>query len=91
MFVNVRACMVIVLCLYVSLEMFVWLLCVCLRVCMHVCDCVCVYGGCVVFVRVSGHVCMVIVCACVSVCMFVNVCACLAVVFCLYAFLAMFI
>ena len=46
--------------------------CGCLHVCMHVCERVRLYGGCVAFVCVSGHVCMVIVCVCVDVCMFVN-------------------
>ena len=39
--------------------------------------CVCLNGDCVVFVCVSGKVCIVIVRVCVRVCMFVDVCACL--------------
>ena len=52
---------------------------------MHICECVCSYHGCVVFVCVSGPVCMVNVCVCVcnGVCMFVNVCVCLRP--CLYS------
>ena len=65
--------------------------CVCLRVCMHVCECVCVFGDCVVFVCVSGHVCMVIVCVCICVCMFVNVCVCIVNVLCLHVSLAIFV
>ena len=57
----------------VSLAMFVWSS-ECLRKCMHVCDCVCLYGNRVVFVRVPGDVCIVIVSVCVAVCVFVNVC-----------------
>ena len=64
MFVVVCACVLFVLSLYVSPAIFVSWLCVCLRVCMHVCECVCVYGGSVVLVCVSGHVCMVIVGVC---------------------------
>ena len=56
-----------------------------LRGYMHVCECVCVYGWCVVFVCVSGHVCNVIACVYVGVCMFVGVCACMVIVLCLYA------
>ena len=52
---------------------------------------VCLYGGCVVFVRVSGHVCIVIVGVCVDVYVFVNVCACMVVVSCLDVSLAMFV
>ena len=44
-----------------------------LRVCMYVCECVCLYGGCVVFVCVLSHACMVIVGACVAISMFVSV------------------
>ena len=65
--------------------------CVCLRVCMHVCECVCLYCGCVVFVCVPGHVCMVIVDVYVGVCMFVNVCAYMVTVLCLYVSLTMFV
>ena len=39
-----------------------------LRVCMHVCECVRLYGDCVVFVCVSGHICMVVVRARVYAC-----------------------
>ena len=58
---------------------------------MHVCDCVRLYGECVVFVCVSGYVCMVSVCVCVrvNVCMFEHVFACVVIVLCLYASLAM--
>ena len=56
--------------------------CVCLRGRMQVCDCACVYCDCIVFVCVSGHVCMVIVGGCVVACMFVSVCLyCECVVF----------
>ena len=67
--------------------------CVCLRRCVYVCDCVCLYCGCVVFVCVSGNVCIMIVGVCVGVCMLVNVCvcACMVVVLCLYVSLAMFV
>ena len=65
--------------------------CLCLPVRMHVCGCACVQCGCVVFVCVSGHVCMVIVRVCVNVCMFVDVCACVVVVLCLYVYLTMFV
>ena len=65
--------------------------CVCLHVCMHVCECVWLYGDCVVFVLVSGNVCMVIVNVYVCVYMFVNVCACMVVVLRLYVSLAMFV
>ena len=65
--------------------------CGCLRSCIHVCQCVRLYCDVVVFVCVSGDVCMVIVCVCVGVCMFVNVCACMVVVMCLYVSLAMFV
>ena len=61
----------------------------CLRACVHVCDCECLYGGCVVFVCVSGHVRMVIVCVYVCVLMFENVCACVVFVLCLYVSPAM--
>ena len=40
---------------------------------MPVCGCVRLCNNCVAFVRVSGHVCIVIVC-CVGVCMFVTAC-----------------
>ena len=52
--------------------------CVCLRVCMHVCDRMRLYGNCVAFVCVSGHVYMVIACAC----MCVHVCECVCVCLC---------
>ena len=65
--------------------------CVCLRGYMHICECVCLYGACVVFVFVSGHVCIVIVGVCVGVCMFVNMCACMVLVLCLYVSLPMFV
>ena len=58
---------------------------------MHVWVCVRLYDDCVVFACVSGHVCMLIVCACVGVSTFVNVCACMVVELCLYASPAMFI
>ena len=61
MFVNVCVCMVVVLAFYVLLPCL-YGGCVCLRGCMHVCECVCWYGDCVVFVCVSGHVCIIIVC-----------------------------
>ena len=48
----------------------------------------CLYCGCVVFVCVFGHVCMVIVYVCVGVCICVNVCDGMVVVLCLYVFLA---
>ena len=54
--------------------------CECLRVCINVCECVRLYGDCVVFVCVSGHVYIAIVCVCIGVCMFVNVCAGIVVV-----------
>ena len=63
----------------------------CLSGCIHVCDNVLLCGGCVVFVCVSGHVCMVIVVVCVNVFMFANVCACMVIVLRLYAYLAMLI
>ena len=64
-------------CLYGGCVVFgnVCMVIVCLPGCMHVCDCVRLYGDCVVLVCVSGHVCLVVVCAFVGVCMFVNVCA----------------
>ena len=58
---------------------------------MRVCECVRLYGGCVVFVCVSGNVCIAIVGICVTVCMFVNVCACMVIMLCLYVSLAMFV
>ena len=61
--------------------------CKCLRVCMDVV----LYGGCVVFVCVSGHVCMVIVGVCLGICMFVDVCGCMVIVLRLYVYLAMFV
>ena len=86
MFVRVCACVVFVLCLYVSLALYGggWRL----HGCMHVCECVCLYGGNVVFVCVSGHCCMVIVClrVCMHVC---EVVACMVIVLCLYVSLAM--
>ena len=51
----------------------------------------CLYGDCVVFVCVSGHVCFVIVGACVCVCMFANACVCMVIVLCLYLFVVMFV
>ena len=64
--------------------------CVCLNWCMRVWERVCLSGGCVVFVCVSGHVCLVIVCVCVNVCMLVNACACMVVAFgCVCVCLAM--
>ena len=67
--------------------------CVCVCVIMHmfVHMRVCLYGRCVVFVWVSGHVCLVTVGVCMGVCMFVNVCVCVVVVLCLYVSLAMFV
>ena len=53
-------------CLYVD--------CGCLHLCMHVSECVCLYGDCVVFVCISGHVYMVIVGVCVGACIVINVC-----------------
>ena len=53
---------------------------------MHVCECACLNCDCVVFVNVSGHVCVVSVGVCVGVCMFVNVCACMVIVLCLLCF-----
>ena len=61
--------------------------CVCLRGCMHVRECVCLYGGCVAFVCVSGNVCMVIVRACMGASMFVGVCVCV----CLYGVCVVFV
>ena len=52
---------------------------------MRVCLC------CVVFVCVSGHVCVVNVGVYVCLCMFVGVCASIVVVLCLYMSLAMFV
>ena len=75
MFVNV-SCHVGMLILWV----FAWAY-ACLRMC--------VYCGCVVFVCVSGYVCIVIVYVCVSVCMFVNVCGCIVVVLGMYVSPAM--
>ena len=65
--------------------------CVCLHVCMQICECVRLHGDCVVFVCVSGYVCMVLVGVCMGVCMFVNVCGCIVIVLCLYVSLAMFV
>ena len=65
--------------------------CVTLRNCLHVCECVTLSCGCVVFVCVFGHVCMVIVAVCINVCTFVAVCACMANVLCLYVFLVMIV
>ena len=65
--------------------------CGCLRGCVHVCECMCLYGECIVFVCVSGHVCMMIVVVCMCACMFVNVCACTVVELCLYVSLAIFV
>ena len=65
--------------------------CVCLRGCIHVCGCVCLHCGCVVFVCVSGNVCMVFVRVCVGVCMFVDVSACMVIVLCLHVSLATFV
>ena len=48
---------------------------------------VCLYGGYVAFVCVSGNVCMVIVCVCAGVCEFVAVCACIVLVLCLLCLL----
>ena len=59
--------------------------------CMHVCECVWLYCDCVVFVCVSGYVCIVIVRVCIRVCMFVHVCVCVVIVLCLYVPLAMFV
>ena len=58
---------------------------------MHACECVSLYGDCVVFLCVSGHVCIVIVCDCLGVCMFVSVCVCIVIVLCLYVSLANFV
>ena len=65
--------------------------CVCLRGCTQVCECVCLYVGCVLFVYVSGHVCMVNVGARVTVCMFVNVCVCVVFVLRVFVYLEMFV
>ena len=62
--------------------------CGCLPECMYVCECVCLYGGCAVFVCVSGHVCMVIVGVCMGVCMFADVRACMVIVLRLHVYLA---
>ena len=64
--------------------------CVCLRgayMFVDVCVCVCLYCD-VVFIRESGHVCMVIVYVCVGACMFVSVCVYIVVVLYLYVFFA---
>ena len=53
--------------------------------------CVCLCGGYVVFVCVSGKVYIMIVCVCLIVCMFVDMCACMLIVLCLYASLSMFV
>ena len=68
-FVNVCVCVVIVLCL--CLWQCLCGGCQCLRGRMHVCDNVCLHGECVLFVRVSGNVCIVLVCvfACVYACL----------------------
>ena len=58
---------------------------------MHVCECEYLYGDCVVFVCVSGHVCMVIACVCMGVCMFGNACACMVIVLRLCVYPAMFV
>ena len=58
---------------------------------MHVCECVCLNGGCVVFVCVPDHACIVITNVCLDVCLFVNVCDCLEIVLCLYVSFAMFV
>ena len=50
---------------------------VCVGVCMFVNVRVCLYGGCVVFVCVSGHVFVAVVC--LRVCMHVCKCACVLV------------
>ena len=65
--------------------------CRCLQTCMHVYDKLCLYGGCVAFACVSGHVRMLTVGVCVGVCMFVNVCDCMVIVLCLYVLLVMFV
>ena len=54
-------------------------------------DRVCLYGDCAVFVCVSGHVCMVIVCVCVCMGVLMFVCVCMVVVLCLYVSLAVFV
>ena len=46
---------------------------------MHVCECVRFHCDCVVFVCVSGHLCIVIDGVCVGVNMFANVFACIAI------------
>ena len=58
---------------------------------MHVGDCLFLYGGCVVFVCVSCHVCIVNVGVCMGVCMLVIVCACMVVELGLYVSLAMLV